>query len=277
MRYINQILIAFSFCFSPLVHAIDTFAELLYWQASESAEWALTNNLNPTTQVISYKTISFDFAPGVSVGIEDKLKDFGARFYYTHYNVGANDSTQGTVIPAFQAGKFTQKFSNAAQVNFAINYNMMDVDLYKTLQLNPQFVFRPVLGLKGGWINQNIHTYFQGQMNYIETIHNNFTGVGPKAGIESNWLVYAKETSKIGFFANFSTAYLWGNWFISDNLSQSNSSQINQMLVGKRDFGAFMIDGKIGLNLSYQSYGLKVAYEVADWFNQFQVFDNRYL
>ena len=69
MRYSYQILIGISLLFSSIAHAIDFYADALYWQASESAEWALTNNLNSVDQVISYKTIGFNFAPGFRVGI----------------------------------------------------------------------------------------------------------------------------------------------------------------------------------------------------------------
>ncbi len=59
MRYSYQILMGIGLLFSSMAHAIDFYADALYWQASESAEWALTNNLNTTNQVVSYKTIGF--------------------------------------------------------------------------------------------------------------------------------------------------------------------------------------------------------------------------
>ena len=274
MRYSYQILIGISLLYSSIAHAIDFYADALYWQASESAEWALTNNLNSADHVISYKTIGFHFAPGFRVGIGLSNKDWGSRFLYTHYNVRTNDSTSGTVISGFEAGKFVQTFSDAAQVNFAIDFNMFDTDLYKEFPVNETLLFRPLIGLKGGWINQGINTHFQGQIDYAETINNNFTGIGPKIGLESQWSFYQKENYRYRLIANFASAYMWGNWAINDSLTQSNSSQRSQMLVGKRDFGAITVQGLVGVSLDYHGYLVKVTYEVSDWFNQYQVFDN---
>jgi hypothetical protein len=274
MRYFNQVFLILSSLFSSYSYAWNAFADFLYWQASESAEWALTNNLDTNNQNVSYKTIRFNFAPGFRLGIEHTLQDWHGRLSYTHYDISANDSTHGTVISAFEAGKFTQKFSNSAQVNFGINYNMFDGDLFKEIIVHQKLIFRPLIGVKGGWINQFINTYFQGQANLNETLVNNFSGIGPKVGIESQWHYYQKNNTNLSFFANCHSGYLWGNWYLSDTLKQSNSSQINQVLVGKRDFGVFMINALLGINLSYQDYNLKMAYEVSDWFNQYQVFDN---
>jgi hypothetical protein len=274
MRYSHQILIGISLVFSSMAHAIDFYADALYWQASESAEWALTNNLSSTNQVISYKTMSFNFAPGFRVGVGLNTKDWGSRFLYTHYNVGTNDSTSGTVISGFEDGKFVQTFSNSAQVNFIIDFNMFDVDLYKELQVNQSLLFRPLIGLRGGWIKQGINTHFQGQIDYAETINNNFSGFGPKIGLESQWSFYRGDNYRYSLITNVASSFMWGNWAINDSLTQNNSLQISQVLVGKRDFGALAVQGVVGVSLDYYGYLVKVAYEVSDWFNQYQVFDN---
>ena len=274
MRYSYQILIGISLLFSSIAHAVDFYADALYWQASESAEWALTNNLASTNQVISYKTIGFNFAPGLRVGIGFQDKNWGSRFLYTHYNTQTNDSTSGNVISGFEAGKFVQTISNAARVNFIINFNMFDADLYKELSIGDELLFRPIIGLRGGWINQRVKTNFQGQFDYAETINNNFSGFGPKISLESQWSFYQKDNVRYSLLANFTSSYLWGNWSIKDSLTQSNSSQISHVLVGKRDFGAVTVQGLVGVSLEYNDYLVKIAYEIADWFNQYQVFDN---
>ena len=38
--------------------------------------------------------------------------------------------------------------------------------------------------------------------------------------------------------------------------------------------GAFELQGLVGLNLHYKNADVKVGYEVSDWFNQYQVFDD---
>jgi hypothetical protein len=287
MRSFNQILIAISCSISSYAFALETFADFLYWQASESAEWALINNFNASNQTVSYQTIGFKPAPGFRVGLKQDIDERGVRFTYTHFDVSANDSINvngGGIIPAFEAGKFAQKFSSSANVDFSINYNILDGDYYTNINIKENLLFRPLIGLKGGWIYQNIDTNFQGGLDtntlipnqnyYTETVKNNFSGIGPKIGFESQWFFSEKNLVKSGFFANFSSAFLWGNWFLSDVLFQNSSSQVKQLLVGPRDFGAFMIDGMLGLKFNYKNNTLKIAYEFADWFNQNQIFDN---
>ncbi len=182
------------------------------------------------------KPLGLNPAPGFRAGIGLNTQDWGSRFLYTYYSVQANDSTSGAVISGFELGKFVQTISNTAQVNFSINFDMFDFDLYKELHVNESLLFRPLTGLRGGWINQGIHTYFQGQIDYDETINNNFWGIGPKIGLESQWSFYQKNHYRYSLIANVASSYMWGNWVINDSLTQSNSSQISQVLVGKRDF-----------------------------------------
>lgn len=274
MRYSYQILTSISLLFSSMAHAIDFYVDALYWQASESVDWALTNNLNSADQIVSYKTLGFDFAPGFRVGVGLDTQDWGGRFLYTDYSTRTNDSTSGTVISGFQAGKFVQTFSNTAQINFAIDFNMFDVDLYKELHVNESLLFRPLVGLRGGWINQSINSYFQGAIDYTEMINNDFSGIGPKIGVEGQWSFYQKDDYRYSLIVNFVSSYMWGSWDINDSLTQSNSSQISQMLVGERDFGAIAVQGLVGVSLDYHGYFVELAYEVSDWLNQYQVFDN---
>src|SRR3989338_1834762 len=277
MRYSYQILIGINLLLSSMAHAvesIDFYADFLYWQASESAEWALTNDFNSINQTISYKTIGFNFEPGFRLGVGLNNKNWGSRFLYTHYDVQANDATSGNVISGFEAGKFVQTFSQAAQVNFGIHFNMFDLDLYKDIPVDETLMFRPYIGLRGGSINQKVKTYFQGQFDYEETVTNNFSGFGPKIGIEGQWSFYQNDSSQYSLVAGFASSYLWGNWAINDSLTQSNSARISQVIVGKRDLGAITVQGLVGVNLQYNQYVVKIAYEVSDWFNQYQVFDN---
>lgn len=287
MRSFNQILIALGYFFSSHAFAISAYADFLYWQASESAEWALINNFNSSNQILSYQTINFNIAPGFRVSLAQDINQRHIGFIYTHFNVGANDSiisNGGAIIPAFQAGKFAQKFSSSAQVNFSINYNIFDANYFSEIHLKQNLSINPLIGLKGGWINQTVNTYFQGGLDtntlapnqnyFTETVKNNFSGIGPKIGVESQWVFSEKDFFKSIFFANFSSAFLWGNWFLNDVAKLNSSYQSNQMLVGSRDFGAFMFDGALGIKFNYKNSSIKVAYEFANWLNQNQIFDN---
>mgnify|MGYP005854090723 CR=1 FL=1 len=255
-------------------HAVDFYADAIYWQASETIDWSLTNNLSLPNQVIAYHTIDFDFAPGFRVGAGLHKNDWYGRAYYTHYNVKEKDSVQGNVISIFIPGKFAQALYNTGQVDFKIDFNMVDLDLYQQIQVGESLTLRPIVGLKAGTINQQVNTRFQGGITVLERVSNDFTGFGPKVGIESRWVFYQAHDVAYSIAAETSTALMWGKWSITDNMTQSNSSLPSSVQVGKRNMGAFEIQGLVGLNVHYKNADLKIGYEASNWFNQYQVFDD---
>ncbi len=262
------------FLSSPTAHAIELYADALYWQATETVDWSLTNNLSLPNQVISYNTIDFDFAPGFRVGAGMQVKDWSYRSLYMHYSVVEKASTQGNVISIFIPGKFAEAFYNTGQVNFTIDMNMVDLDFSKEIVIGRAFSIRPLFGLKGGTINQEVNTHFQGDITVNERVHNDFTGLGPKVGIDSRWNFYSADFLQYSFAAEIQSAFMWGKWSIDDNMAQSNSTLISSVQVGKRNVGAFELQGFFGIELRYKNAGLKIGYEVSDWFNQYQLFDD---
>lgn len=295
MRYSHQSIVAgLGLLFSSWVHALDFYADALYWQPSETVDWALTNsNIGssiPTQQIISYNTILFNYAPGFRVGVGLKKEDWVARALYTRYNAQTQASASGNVISTFMPSKFNSKFYQSGHVDFSMDFNLFDADLSKRIQVDDDLAFNPVIGLRGGWINQQINTRYQNPIavpaappalplpfnpnDVLECVSNNFSGLGPKVGGSGQWYFYKKNTIQYSLVGDFSTSYLWGRWFINDTLYQHNSEILGAVDVGKRDFGAFAIQGFIGINLDYKQYSVKVGYEASDWFNQYQVFDN---
>src|SRR3989338_2522127 len=133
MRYFNQSIIALGLFTSSTAYAVEFHADFLYWQASESVDWALTNNLSLPHQIVSYKTIAFNYAPGFRIGADFKKEDWHSRLLYTQYNVKANASTHGNVISVSMPGKFAESFYQSGQVKFTIDFNMFDIDLYKNI------------------------------------------------------------------------------------------------------------------------------------------------
>jgi hypothetical protein len=291
MRYLHQsILIGLGLLSSSFGYAytLDIYADALYWQASESIDWALTNsNISSTiqpNQTISYKTIAFDYRPGFRVGIGIQADSWTTRLIYTRYNTQTSASTNGNVISTFMPSKFNSKFYQSGNVSFSINFNMFDLDLYKQIKVYDTLVFNPVVGLKTGWINQQVNTQYKNPIlvppnnynpnNVTEKVRNNFSGIGPKIGINSQWYFYQKNNFQCSIVGDFSAAYLWGSWGIRDKLYQDNAGVIGSVNVGNRDFGAFEVQGIIGVGVDYKNSSLKVGYEISDWFNQYQVFDN---
>lgn len=274
MRYINKIIIIIGLLFSSLGHTIEFYGDFLYWQPSETVDWSLTNNLNLPNQLISYNTIAFRFAPGFRVGVGKQGDDWNGRFFYTFFHAKEQDSTQGNVISAFIPGKFAESIYQSGSVNFTIDFHMIDVDFYKQFMVGDALTLRPLFGIKGGTINQQVNTRFQGTIIVLEKVSNDLSGVGPKVGIDGQWVFYKKNNVQLSLAAEASSAFMWGKWSIKDNMTQSNSPLISSVQLGKRNMGAFQLQGLVGINLDYKKANIKIGYEVSDWFNQYQVFDD---
>lgn len=288
MRYLYQSIIGFVFYSSSFAYAFDFYADLLYWQPSETVDWALTNSdisaSIPYYQSISYKTIAFNYAPGFRVGAGFERDDWRSRLFYTRYKTEEKSSTNGNVISTFMPSKFSSKFYQSGHVNFTIDFNMFDLELSKPIMVEDAFEFSPLIGLRGGWINQEVNTLYQNPISVppasfnpndvFEHVSNNFSGLGPKIGIGSQWYFYRKNKFQTSLVGDISLSYLWGKWSIHDTLFQKNRAIIGFVNVGKRDFGALGFQGLLGIHFDYMNSSLKIGYEVSDWFNQYQVFDN---
>lgn len=261
--------------FSPsMAYAIDYFADALYWQASETVDWSLTNDLNLPNQNIAYNTIAFHFSPGFRVGAGFQNERWGGRLVYTDFRTHENASVSNHVVSAFMPSKFAEAFYQSGQVDFKVTLHMLDLDVYQPISVGETLVFYPLVGLKAGTIYQRIDAQFQGAFHVLEHVSNDFSGIGTKVGVEANGLFYRRNGLDYRWVTALSSAFMWGNWSITDEMRQSNASALSSVDVGKRQMGAFQLQGLIGVQFQYKQGILKLGYEVSDWFNQYQVFDD---
>lgn len=277
MRYYYRFIISFCLIFSSGTYAFDFFVDALYWQATEEVDWALNNNLNPRQQEISYLTNTFNATPGFRVGVGHQ-GNWDTTLYYTQYYTSTHDTAVGSLTSTFLGAKSIEKkhedfFFSSGTVEQTIHFNMFDWDLGKQFQVDQWLTLKPIVGIKGGWIDQFIMTNFTGSISTTEKSKNNFNGIGPKAGIESVFTVFNKNNLEINLIANFTSSYLWGIWSISDVLHDSlHDSYIVE--TPDRNVGALVFEGVLGAGLSYKQFSMKLCYEINDWFDQFQIFDD---
>lgn len=272
-RY-NRFIAFTTLLFAAHINALDVSVDPLYWYATETIDWALNNNLSTPSQIITYYTVDFDFDPGfrVTVGTDRTWQN---NLSYTRFYTTTNSSATGNLTSTFLGGKIAQgsTFFNSGQVHFKINYNMFDWDLSQRIYASDAIVFRPSLGLRGGWINQHVVTNFQGSVTITESVKNDFWGIGPKAALETKWLLHKSNTYNYGIIGVFTVAYLWGTWDITDELNEPSGYRIVTN-VGNRNLGAFAAQCLLGVEIAYQRFSLKFGYELVDWFDQYQILDD---
>lgn len=255
--------------------------DVLYWQPTEAVDWMLTNNLSTQNQTITYKTLELNYTPGFRIGIS-REGDWDTKLYFTRLYSKTSDSATGNLTSAFFGGKSIQTdpvdpsndfFYQSGQANLAIHFNIIDWDIGKRFYITQKLMLHPLIGLEGGWIDQTINSSFQGPISISERVTNNFKGIGPKIGVDGRLNLVEKNQYQLSLIAGFATSYLWGTWVITDKL-QSSAPGTMSIQTKNRNFGALSFQSSIGAMLSHKNMLIKLSYEISDWFNQFQIFDD---
>lgn len=254
------------------------FVDALEWRATETNNWAYVNSKTVPSQTLQYKTIDFNYSPGFRVGVV-YAGTWDALASFTRYYTTMHDSVSGGFIrPAF-IGSVTAQPSPASlylsgQVSQSINYNIFDVNVGKKYSPTSVWMLHPSVGLMGGWIDQTIHAnYQQPAVATAETITNNFIGLGPKVGVDTSFTLFNYRDFQPKLFAAMATSFLVGNWVVKDSMNAIPARHID-VSGTSQSMGAITLQGAIGVVVEYKKVTAKLVYEISDWFNQSQYFDN---
>lgn len=250
----------------------------VYWRTTEAVDWAANNDMLTPKQNITYETARFNTDPGLRLSLE-KTGEWIMRLTYTNYNTRTNGSLTGHITSAFLGARLANLTStyNAEQMSYTINYNIINWVVGKPFQVTDTLSLEPVVGLTGGWINQTIKTQLQGtSVSVNENLKNNFSGIGPSAGAGVHWKLFQGQAQSFSLISSFSTALLAGHWVLSDithYVNPPNTLPID-LGVGNRNMVALTVAGSLGAEYQYQAFKAALSYELNDWFNQAQMFDN---
>jgi hypothetical protein len=276
-------------CLSPLKacpKTIDVFGEVLYWYTSETVDWAFTLSSDPNTITTSYKTFTFQWAPGFRVGLGYNIYHdcWNTEASYTRFQSRATDQTSGSVTPAFLAARlsFLEPFSTG-EASLDLNYNMFDWKLGRSSLVCRCLCIRPSIGVRGGWITQTIKSTWTidlfGSHIATEDIKQNFWGVGPTGGFNMKWRFKNIQNHSLSLVGQFEANYLWGHWSIKDEFTDDLFFTEIEIITLDRNFGSFVLPSFLGFEWGY-AFGCnrlltaKIGYEIEDWFNQFQIFSD---
>lgn len=267
MRHFSLLIASICTLYATSALAVSFFADALYWRATESIDWVLTNNLNSSNQTIGYQTISYQFDPGFRVGL-GVSSPVDTKIYFTKFRTDVKDSATGNLTPTFLGAKLAGGTYTRGNTDFDIDYNVIDWDIGKHFQSMPYLDLMPFIGVKGGWINQDIVTTLTGSKNITEYMKNDFSGIGPKVGISASSTGWHYGATHINLNTIFSAGYLWGHWELKDI---ANGFDVG---LNNHEFGSLAIQSSLGIAAIYHNLSLSLNYELNDWFNQAQIFDD---
>ncbi len=277
------------------VNNVDVFADALYWYTSETADWSVVHAPSGNTEKVTFNTIGFDWNPGFRVGIGYNMHHDGwdTQFYYTWFQARTTEHARGaadTVQMAFIGGKVSDVgYFDKGELKWNLRMNMFDWDLGRQFYVSKALILRPLIGLKGGWIKQSIHTEWEKHISILgipvpvsaeDNLKNNFWGVGPKGGINTKWIFAKSHCAFYSLFGDFAASFMWGHWTFKDKYQDTLFTTVLNKSGRNRTLGAVVVQGFMGLgfDLNFDKdrshFAMKLGYEVQDWFNQYQVFDN---
>jgi hypothetical protein len=266
---------------------LSTFADLLIWSASEetASPWA-TVITEPTDLSIVYTApnIYFNTKPGFRGGFiyDGEPVSWDTKLYWTYFATNAKSefptSLTQLITPGSFSGFLSKDFFFGASSKWQLFLNMIDAEIGHQFNVGDTFSVRPSIGIKGGWINQTIHSKYDAYI-YTSTdkIRNNFSGLGPSFGLETEWNII----NNLDLIANFQTAFLWGSWDVEDIYSRPEAffglvtpTTIKTTL--NNSLGTIMFDYFLGLEWAHKGKSqvtIRLGYEMQYWENQLRLTD----
>ncbi len=286
------------------------FVDFLWWQAQEGGtEWSFIENNQefpdlggPNEQAqITNNDFTFQWNPGfrVGVGYNFDYDEWDAEVYYTWYFTSQNQSlstpfsqtsgTGGFAVNAIVPLHTDINTASAAAINWRVHYSVIDGELGRNFFISRHLALRPHIGLKTGWINQDVKVNMTAEpssTNFGGPVHNrkenDFWGIGPSGGINTRWYLATLGCGNhnLSLFGDFSGALLWGRFHIQE---RENEPGFDEDSTNHITFGGInkhlivpMMQTQLGLGWdtgfgNCYHVSLDVGYEILYWFRQNQM------
>ncbi len=282
-------------------HSIDIFACALVWTAKESGTEAWAQKLTESNLKTDFDLLAVDFGwdAGFRVGIGYGMRhdQWDTQLYYTWFRTRGHDHVSGgpgTIHSSFLGNFYVNNPDGdglsgiayqKASIDWSIHYNIFDWELGRGFWVSKALSLRPFIGIKGGWIDQSIHSKWQNPDvaaaeffdTGVENLKNNFWGIGPSAGIDTKWKMLDARNHRLWLFGDLSGAIMYGHWTFSDAYNNDIDQKVKVKL-SHLNSGASMVRTWMGLGWDvtfsrgrYQ-FAAQLGYEMQFWFDQLQYY-----
>jgi len=205
-------------------------------------------------------------------------------------NTGSDDGTVGGY------NQFGPGFSAAA--SWKLRLDLIDLELGREFYVSKWLTLRPHIGLRNAWVHQRLHIEYDGLIDnqaapvqipalYVN-LKNNFWGLGPRAGLNTQWNL----TCGFSIFGEFAASLMLGHFNIFESqspaintadgsaLTPATCCQPNNSEVFRDEFRAMRAALDLAIGLRYQTtfscdrYGLMLSlgWEHHYFFSQNQLY-----
>jgi len=266
------------------------FADALYWHADiGTTDWAFkVDNSAAVERRHRQRSVDFKWAWGFKAGIGANIEHgmWDTNLYYTWFHTSsrsrASNVAPDNVIAIIEGGSAFQ----SGRIKWSLHYSMFDWELGGWYYLNDVLAIRPHVGVKGGWINQDIKSPLVEASGNVDRgrFKNNFWGVGPSFGVNTLWVLGnagKRAEHRFSLFGDCGGALLYGHFHVK--YAQPQYSSVGTLVGGfevkglDRNLAVAMLQGIFGLawdtdfNQNKNHFTFKLGYELQYWFRQNQL------
>jgi len=263
------------------------FVSPTYWHASVgNNDWAYKNqNVASSSPTFSMYKLDFKWAWGFKVGLGVNMDhdQWDSDIYYTWFRtrnssaIGATDTQENFITHDLLNNGFPLGIRE-----HKISFNMIDWELGRAHFVSKSLALRPHIGLKGGWINQDVSqaTEYSTSSSSLK-ITNDFWGIGTSGGVNTSWMLGNLDSHRFSLMGDFAGALMYGhfdNAYKIDALANATATTTTTTIRSlNRNLAVPMLQAMLALGWDTEFYdnqchfGFKVGYEFQYWFRQNQM------
>lgn len=270
--------------------------DILYWQSRiGGTEYAYTDDSPTGVKPVNgrVKEMDFNWDWGLRAGIGYNF-DHGDWDIYANFTYFTNNSStmvtgglNGSVIPLrgslavteSTANNFQFYYAQKATAQYKFQFDRVDLELGRNFFVARDLSFRPHIGLVTAWINQAETVRYTGGAllggNTVQVKDKcDFWGIGPRAGMNSNWYL----TDGFSIFGNISAALVYGQFSVTEKNWYSATPDTNIMRINA-SMHRFAPTAALQLGLAYDQYicnntqhiGLRLGWDTQYWWSMNQM------
>lgn len=205
-------------------HGADVYvsADFIYWNVSQEGLVYGTTGLAtalPNQNNGKQYTVGEEWAPGFKVGLGLDLShdgwDLFGEYTWLYSDDSNNISAPSIQTAALNAGGAALVSSTAANSNWNLHFNVIDLSLGRNFFLSQYLTLRPHFGLKGTWQEQNWTTNLSGVTSTLGSFASgklerdfDMWGVGLRTGLDFGWFICKNWSLR----AKMAVSALWSNY-----------------------------------------------------------------
>ncbi|MBS0627341.1 MAG: hypothetical protein JSS09_03930 [Verrucomicrobia bacterium] len=223
-------------------------ADWLIWQAHENGlGYAVKAQEHQPEETALYrssvKNMEFDWDFGFRVGLGWNTPhdgwDLGVNWTWFQNTASQTTTVNSShiLLPvnAYEPADSTVDGFRSAKANWRLHLNLLDLNLGREFFVSKWMTLRPFIGVRSGWIFQNKQTTFTkatpsaDQTGATLKGKNNFWGLGPKVGLDTQWGL----GHGVSLFGNAGASLLYGFFHIDTYQNQLFSDSSNDAVSNK--------------------------------------------